>query len=143
VVRAILGGDPGCDPSARRWARNRPTASITSAAKRFYGYPRSVLIARSGVDAPHPPPAPRPNDPAAPASNAVPGARLLDLRHRQFYSWNSVHWEIPPPYAASYVAAHWENRGDRYVSSSRSYPPPGSDDSPRRAFERIAPALFV
>jgi hypothetical protein len=31
------------------------------------------------------------------------------------YTWTAGHWEIPPPTAHSYMAAHWEYRGRHYV----------------------------
>lgn len=52
--------------------------------------------------------------PPAPATNAVwiPGAWVFDDRS---YAWSAGHWEIPPPHAQTYVAAHREWQGDRYV----------------------------
>ena len=31
------------------------------------------------------------------------------------YAWAAGHWELPPPNAQTYVAAHWENRAGNYV----------------------------
>lgn len=58
---------------------------------------------------PPPPPAPAENIPAPPAPNAlwIPGSWLFDGRA---YAWMGGHWEIPPPNAHTYVAAHWETR---------------------------------
>jgi hypothetical protein len=83
-----------------------------------YGYPRGERYGyATEMSAPPPPPA----APAraqvigrAPSANAlwVPGYWAYDgYRH----SWIDGHWEVPPPNAHSYVAAHWENRGGRYA----------------------------
>jgi hypothetical protein len=52
--------------------------------------------------------------PAAPSPTAlwVPGYWSYDGYQ---YRWAAGHWEIPPPNAHSYVAAHWENRGSSYA----------------------------
>ncbi len=31
------------------------------------------------------------------------------------YAWAAGHWELPPPNAQTYIAAHWENRAGSYV----------------------------
>jgi hypothetical protein len=81
----------------------------------YGGYPEQPGRYRMArVEPPPPaPPAPAETVPPAPAANAVwvPGYWVYDGR----YAWTAGHWEIPPPYAHSYVAAHWENRGGRYV----------------------------
>ncbi len=64
-----------------------------------------------------PPPAPAPLSeviPAAPAPNAlwVPG--YWDY-NGSTYTWTTGHWETPPPMATTYVAAHWETRGNANV----------------------------
>jgi phage tail tape-measure protein len=67
-----------------------------------------------------PPPAPiQETVSAPPAANAVwvPGFWTFDGRA---YSWNTGHWEVPPPLAQTYVPGHWENRGGTnvYVQAS-------------------------
>lgn len=62
------------------------------------------------AEVPAPPP-PNPETPGAPpAANAlwIPGYWMFDGRA---YTWTAGHWEIPPPNARAYVAAHWENNG--------------------------------
>ena len=63
---------------------------------------------------PAPPPPQTENVPPSPAPNAVwiPGYWNYDGRG---YAWAGGHWEIPPPMARAYMAAHWENRGNQYV----------------------------
>jgi hypothetical protein len=63
------------------------------------------------VSAPPPPPAPPAETiPTAPAPNAlwIPGYWTFDGTR---YTWTGGRWEIPPPNARTYVAAHWENQG--------------------------------
>lgn len=68
---------------------------------------------------PPPPEAPVEAIPAPPAPNAlwIPGSWMFDGRA---YTWISGRWEIPPPHAQTYVAAHWESRpqGLVYVPAS-------------------------
>lgn len=66
-----------------------------------------------------PPPAPPPLQggdvmTAAPTPNAiwVPGYWSYDGRG---YNWMAGKWEIPPPTARTYVAAHWQYRDGTYV----------------------------
>jgi hypothetical protein len=81
----------------------------------YSGYPAGRGYRTSRLEAAPPPPPPTPVDtiPAAPTADAVwvPGYWIYGGR----YSWMSGHWEIPPPYARSYVAGHWENQGGRDV----------------------------
>ena len=49
-----------------------------------------------------------------PADNAVWIPGFWDYRGTS-YVWTGGHWEIPPPLAQQYVAAHWENRGGTFV----------------------------
>jgi hypothetical protein len=69
----------------------------------------------SRVQAPSGPPA-TPVDPVPPqpASNAlwVPGFWIYDGRS---YTWTAGRWEIPPPYARTYVPAHSEMRNGQMV----------------------------
>jgi hypothetical protein len=62
------------------------------------------------------PPAPQTADVVtpAPSSNAlwVPG--YWDYNGTG-YAWAAGHWELPPPNAQTYIAAHWENRSGNYV----------------------------
>ncbi|MEO6874329.1 MAG: YMGG-like glycine zipper-containing protein [Opitutaceae bacterium] len=50
----------------------------------------------------------------SPAANAlwVPG--YWDFNGTS-YTWTAGHWEIPPPNAATYIAAHWETRAGANV----------------------------
>ena len=106
---AILGGAAGAI------AGGAMGNSVDHQNGTVYGYPepRRYRATRLEAGPPPPPPAPAESIPPAPASNAVwaPGYRVYDGR----YAWTPGRWEIPPPYARSYVAAHWENRGGRYV----------------------------
>ena len=90
--------------------------SVDNQQGTLYPYPseRHYRVARV-QGPPALPPAPTETIPMPPpATNAVwaPGYWLYDSRG---YSWTHGHWEIPPPCAHTYVAAHWENHGDRYV----------------------------
>jgi hypothetical protein len=81
----------------------------------IYGYPDERGRHRVRVQEVGPPPPPYNEKVSAPpALNAiwVPGYWSLD---RYGYSWISGTWEIPPPNAHTYVAAHWERQGDRDV----------------------------
>jgi hypothetical protein len=64
--------------------------------------------------APTPPPTPQETVPPAPAPNAVwvAGYWIYDGRA---YTWSGGHWEVPPPYAHSYVPAHSEVRNGQAV----------------------------
>jgi hypothetical protein len=89
--------------------------SVDNQRGTLYGYPAERSYRATQAEAPPPPPAaPTETIPASPAANAVwvPGYWLYDGRS---YAWTGGHWEIPPPYARSYVAAHWENQGGRSV----------------------------
>ena len=81
-----------------------------------YGSPDDPAYRRARVQsmAPTPPPTPQENVPPSPASNAVwvAGYWLYDGRN---YTWMGGHWEIPPPYARAYVAAHNEVRNGQTV----------------------------
>jgi len=74
--------------------------------------PRYRTVAQPPPEPPPPlnsevvPPPPTPN------SLWIPGYWSYDGRG---YSWIAGRWEIPPPTARSYVAAHWENQGGTYV----------------------------
>ncbi len=61
-----------------------------------------------------PPPAPVDVMPPQPASNAVWAAGYWIFDGRT-YTWMAGHWEVPPPLARAYVAAHWENRNGQSV----------------------------
>jgi hypothetical protein len=79
------------------------------------GYRRTVVTQQvTTTAAPQPPPAPAENIGPAPAPNAVwvPGFWIYDGRS---YTWNAGKWEVPPPNAHSYVAAHWAPQGSGYV----------------------------
>jgi hypothetical protein len=71
-------------------------------------------VARVQTAVPPPPPTPVDTPPPAPAPNAVwaPGYWIYDGRA---YTWVGGHWEIPPPGARTYIAAHSENRGGQMV----------------------------
>jgi hypothetical protein len=107
---AILGGTIGAI------AGGTLGNSVDQQRGTLYGYPddrggyRRVMV----QEAP-PPPAPYAETVSAPpAPNAiwVPGYWSYDGRG---YSWMRGTWEIPPPNARAYVAAHWEQQGDRTV----------------------------
>lgn len=63
---------------------------------------------------PQPPPTPQESIPPQPAPNAVWIAGFWIYDGRAF-SWNPGRWEIPPPYAHSYVPAHSEVRNGQTV----------------------------
>jgi uncharacterized membrane protein len=81
-----------------------------------YGYPsgRHYRVARVHRPPPPPPALAETIPTPPPTSNAfwTPGYWLYDGRG---YTWTAGHWEIPPPLAHTYVAAHWEYRDDQYV----------------------------
>ncbi len=83
--------------------------SVVAHPDRRYRVERAVA-----VQPPPPPPAPVDNPPPSPAPNAVwaPGYWVYDGRA---YTWMSGHWEVPPPGAHTYVAAHSENRAGQTV----------------------------
>ncbi|MBL9194962.1 MAG: YXWGXW repeat-containing protein [Opitutaceae bacterium] len=70
---------------------------------------------RTMPEPPAPPP-PQAEGPitAAPSPHAIwiPGYWSWDGRG---YSWLKGRWEVPPPAATTYVAAHWEQRAGAYV----------------------------
>jgi hypothetical protein len=84
-----------------------------------YGYPDNRGYRRVRVEQAPPPPAYSEPISAPPAPNAIwiPGYWSYDGRG---YAWVKGFWEIPPPNAHAYVAAHWERQGDRdvYVAAS-------------------------
>ena len=82
-----------------------------------YGNPddRGYRVARAQTQAiPQPPPTPNEAVPPSPAPNAVwiAGYWIYDGRN---FTWTSGRWEIPPPFAHSYVAAHSEVRNGQTV----------------------------
>lgn len=83
-----------------------------------YGEPRPARASYAVVEdmPPPPPPAAEPADAttAPPAPNAlwIPGYWSFDGVR---YTWINAHWEVPPPNAHSYVAAHWEQRNGGYA----------------------------
>jgi hypothetical protein len=86
----------------------------------LYTYPqpqrRGYYYRNAAVSQPPPaPPAPMADVVTpAPAANAlwIPG--YWDFNGTG-YSWTAGHWEIPPPASTTYIAAHWETRGDANV----------------------------
>ena len=84
-----------------------------------YGYPDNRGYRRVRVEQAPPPPAYSEPISAPPAPNAIwiPGYWSYDGRG---YAWVKGFWEVPPPNAHAYVAAHWERQGDRdvYVAAS-------------------------
>ena len=66
-----------------------------------------------------PPPPLAETVPPPPAGDVlwIPGSWAYDGRG---YAWTGGHWEIPPPDAHTYVAAHWETRpsGPAFVPAS-------------------------
>jgi hypothetical protein len=113
---AILGGTAGAI------AGGTLGNSVDQQRGTLYGYPEQPRVYRRTMvqpSAPPPPPAYTEAVPPPPASNAiwVPGYWTYDGRG---YGWVAGVWEIPPPNAHAYVAAHWENQGGRsvYVQSS-------------------------
>lgn len=76
----------------------------------IYGERRTVYD-RPMAYAPPPPPAPPAETVTAPpAPNAlwIPGFWTYN---GSGYAWTGGHWEVPPPNARTYMAAHWENQG--------------------------------
>jgi hypothetical protein len=63
---------------------------------------------------PQPPPTPQENIPPQPAPNAmwIAGYWIYDGRS---FTWTSGRWEIPPPFAHTYVPAHSEVRNGQTV----------------------------
>ncbi len=80
-----------------------------------YGTPddRAYRVSRAPV-IPPPPPTPVENMPPQPAANAVWVAGYWIYDGRSF-TWMSGRWEIPPPFARAYVAAHSEIRNGQSV----------------------------
>jgi hypothetical protein len=78
----------------------------------IYGERRTVYdrYPAYGATPPPPPAPPTENISAPPTPNAlwIPGYWMFD---GQRYTWSGGHWEVPPPNARTYVAAHWENQG--------------------------------
>ena len=112
---AILGGTAGAI------AGGAIGNSVDHERGTVYGYPDARVYRRATVQpAPPPPPAYTETVSAPPAPNAiwVPGYWTFDGRQ---YSWVAGVWEIPPPNARAYVAAHWEREGDRYVYVQSSW----------------------
>lgn len=106
---AILGGTAGAI------AGGTIGNSVDHQQGTLYDQPSRGHRPRAGRSSPPPPPAPLAEAiPPAPATNAVwiPGAWIFDGRA---YAWSAGHWEIPPPNAQTYVAAHREWQGDHYV----------------------------
>lgn len=111
---AILGGTLGAI------AGGALGNSVDNQRGTLYGYPdapgdrayRRVTVVQAGP--PPPPPQISETVTAPPAPNAlwVPGYWSFDGAR---YTWFAGHWEIPPPNAHAYVAAHWENRGNANV----------------------------
>jgi len=92
--------------------------SVDNQQGTLYGVPRERAVTYAVVEQTPPPPpaAPQTTDipGTAPAPNAlwIPGYWAFDGRR---YTWAAGHWEIPPPDARSYIAAHWESRPEGYV----------------------------
>jgi hypothetical protein len=106
---AILGGTAGA------LAGGAIGNSVDHQQGTVYGYPDERGRRRVRVqEVPPPPPPYKETVSAPPAPNAIwiPGYWSYD---RQGYSWISGVWEIPPPNAHAYVAAHWERQGNRDV----------------------------
>jgi hypothetical protein len=86
----------------------------------LYGRTAAYDAARVGRFAPPPTYSPNTADPVPPppAANAtwISGYWLFDGHS---YGWFAGHWEVPPPGARVFVAAHWEHRGsvDEYIPS--------------------------
>ncbi|HUR58826.1 MAG TPA: hypothetical protein VM029_14025 [Opitutaceae bacterium] len=79
-----------------------------------YENPDDRRYRTSRVQASTPPPTPVDRVPPQPAPNAiwVPGYWIYDTRT---YTWVSGRWEIPPPFAHTYVPAHSEMRNGQMV----------------------------
>jgi len=105
---AILGGTIGAI------AGGTLGNSVDQQRGTIYGYPEDRGYRRVRVEQAPPPPAYQETIPAPPAPNAVwiPGYWSYDGRG---YAWVRGNWEVPPPLAHTYVAAHWERHGDRDV----------------------------
>ena len=108
---AILGGAVGAI------AGGTLGNSVDQQRGTIYGYPDDRGYRRVTVRTREAPPPPAPHQEtvtAPPAPNAIwiPGYWSYDGRG---YFWVSGVWEIPPPNAHAFVAAHWERQGDRDV----------------------------
>lgn len=111
---AILGGVAGA------LAGGVIGNSVDQERGTIYGAPDNRVYSpddpRYRVSRAVPPPPPTPNEtmPPSPAANAVwiPGYWIYDGRS---YAWTSGKWEIPPPFASTYVPAHSEVRGNHTV----------------------------
>ncbi len=77
------------------------------------GYRRTTRVTSTQA-VPPPPPTPQETMPPQPAANAVWIAGFWIYDGRAF-SWNSGRWEIPPPFAHTYVPAHSEVRQGQTV----------------------------
>ena len=91
--------------------------SVDNQRGTVYGSPRRTTTYYTVAQPPPPPPGPPPaadNIPPSPAPNAlwIPGYWSYDGVR---YGWMAGHWEIPPPNARTYMAAHWENQGNGYA----------------------------
>jgi hypothetical protein len=107
AVGAIAGGTIGNSVDAQRGTLYPPPGP--------YPYPRGYGYRYGYAVPPAPPPPPTTEVVSAPpAPNAlwVPGYWSFDGYR---YAWRAGHWEIPPPTAHAYIAAHWETRGNQYV----------------------------
>ncbi len=88
----------------------------------LYDQPQGYAPRRHAYYAPPPPPPNPPQTaetvPPAPSPNAlwISGYWSFDGRA---YAWIAGHWELPPPGARTFVAAHWESQGsqNRFVPS--------------------------
>lgn len=107
---AILGGTAGAIAGGTLGNSVDQKNGTLYPAQPGYGYRERVVRYM-----PPPPPPPQAEAvPPPPVANAlwVPGFWTFDGRA---YAWNTGHWEVPPPNAQAYVAAHYESRQNGVV----------------------------
>ena len=107
VAGGVMGNSVDQERGTIYGAPGRPPGRYESPDDRGYRVSRAQAPAT-------PPPTPVDSVPPQPAPNAVwvPGYWIYDTRS---YTWMSGRWEIPPPFARTYVPAHSEMRHGQMV----------------------------
>jgi len=109
VAGAVIGNSVDQEQGTVYTPSNAPRPTPDD---RGYRRPRVSAVAPTAV--PTPPPAPQEMQPPQPAPNAVWIAGYWTYDGRAF-TWVPGRWEIPPPGARAYVAAHNEMRNGQTV----------------------------
>jgi hypothetical protein len=111
---ALLGGELGA------LAGGTLGNSVDHQQGTLYGRSPDYASARAVTYAPPPPPPAPAQTPEAvpppPTADAVWISGYWSFDGRA-YTWLAGHWEVPPPDAHTYVAAHWDNHDspNRYI----------------------------